>query len=271
AAQFWYDNLTPRSTDGFHQLRDRFQANFLQQRRFQKTQVKIIGIRQRPDESLKDYVARFSKDTLHMADRSDVMVLRAFISGIRPGRLFKDLIAKPPKSLEDLFIQTNNFIWAEEANNENSLREPRQETKQHMTYKDLPRRNKDKHVSRSANRHNESHRFSREAFTALVKSPAEILATSEGKSVLRPPSRMFTLASKKDRTKYCEFYEDHGHQTNDCIDLRKEIEACIRKGRMAHLARGAKTHNNSQNTQASGSKDTRNAQIEWGKKENANV
>lgn len=64
---------------------------------------------------MKDYVDRFSKETLHMADRSDVMVSRAFISGLQPGRLFKDLIARPPVSLEDLFTQTNNFIRAEEA------------------------------------------------------------------------------------------------------------------------------------------------------------
>ncbi|GJV25649.1 reverse transcriptase domain-containing protein [Tanacetum coccineum] len=83
-----------------------------------------------------------------MADQSDVMVSGAFISSMRPGRLFKDLIAKPPTSLEDLFTQTNKFIRAEEANNENRLQEPRRETKQHMTYKDMPRRNKDMHVSR---------------------------------------------------------------------------------------------------------------------------
>ncbi|GJU92858.1 reverse transcriptase domain-containing protein [Tanacetum coccineum] len=39
AARFWYDNLAPGSIDGFHQLRDKFRANFLQQRRFQKTQA----------------------------------------------------------------------------------------------------------------------------------------------------------------------------------------------------------------------------------------
>ncbi|GJX06710.1 retrovirus-related pol polyprotein from transposon TNT 1-94 [Tanacetum coccineum] len=77
---------------------------------FQKTQAEILGIRQRPDESLKDCVARFSKETLHMVDRSDVMISGAFISGLRPERLFKDLIAKPPTSLEDLFTQTHNFI-----------------------------------------------------------------------------------------------------------------------------------------------------------------
>ncbi|GJZ23749.1 reverse transcriptase domain-containing protein [Tanacetum coccineum] len=39
AARFWYDNLAPGSIDGFHQLRDKFRANFLQQQRFQKTQA----------------------------------------------------------------------------------------------------------------------------------------------------------------------------------------------------------------------------------------
>ncbi|GJT91004.1 reverse transcriptase domain-containing protein [Tanacetum coccineum] len=232
AARFWYDNLAPSSIDGFHLLRDKFRANFLQQIRFQKTQAEILGIRQQHEESLKDYVARFSEETLHMATRSDTMVYGAFISGLRPGRLFKDLIAKPPSSLEDLFTQTHNFIRAEDVNNENRLREPRRETKQHMTYKDLPRRSRDKHIPRPATRQVESYRLSRDNFTALIKSPVEILATSEGKTMLRPPPKMFTPANKRGRTKYCEFHGDHGHETNDCIDLRKEIEACVKKPRV---------------------------------------
>ncbi|PWA86423.1 hypothetical protein CTI12_AA044060 [Artemisia annua] len=229
AARFWYENLDPGSSDGFHELQDKFRANFLQQRRFQKTQVEILGIWQRPDESLKDYVARFSKETLHMADRSDAMVSGAFINGLRPGRLFKDLIARPPTSLEDLFTQTHNFIRAEEANNENRLREPRQgncETKQHVTYKDLPRKHKDKFVSCSAARYNEHRKAAHDGYTALVKSPAEIFATVEGKSILRPPPKMFTPGNKRDKTKYREFHEDHGHDTNDCIDLRRNRNVC---------------------------------------------
>ncbi|GKA72557.1 gag protein [Tanacetum coccineum] len=160
AARFWYENLAPGSIDGFHQLRDKFRANFLQQHRFQKTQVKILGIQQRPNESLKDYVTRFNKETLHMADQSDVIASRAFISCLRPGRLFKDLISRPPTSLEDLFTQTHNFIRAEDANNENRLREPRhgnRETKQHATYKDLSRRPKDRFVSHTATQYNKHH------------------------------------------------------------------------------------------------------------------
>ncbi|GJU45740.1 reverse transcriptase domain-containing protein [Tanacetum coccineum] len=49
-----------------------------------------------------------------MTDHSDGMMTGAFISGLRPGRLFKDLIARPPLSLEDLYNQANNFIRVEE-------------------------------------------------------------------------------------------------------------------------------------------------------------
>ena len=40
--------------------------------------------------------------------------------------------------------------------------------------------------------------------------------------------------TKRDLTKYCEFHRHHGHRTDDCIQLRKEIEFLIRRG---HLRR----------------------------------
>ena len=40
--------------------------------------------------------------------------------------------------------------------------------------------------------------------------------------------------AKRDDTKYCEFHRGHGHQTDDCIQLRKEIEYLIQHG---HLSR----------------------------------
>jgi hypothetical protein len=90
-------NLSLGCINSFHELRDKFRANFLLQRRFQKTQAEILGIRQRSDESLRDYLGRFRKETLDITDRSDEMMTWAFISGLRPGRFFKDLIARPPR------------------------------------------------------------------------------------------------------------------------------------------------------------------------------
>ncbi|GJU07443.1 reverse transcriptase domain-containing protein [Tanacetum coccineum] len=169
------------------------------------------------------------------------MMTRAFISGLRPGRFFKDLISWPPASMEDLFTQAHNFIRVDEANTENRLRDSRI-------------------------RPNERPNVNNSSFTPLIKSPAKIYATSEGKAVLRPPSRMFAPAHRRDRARYCEFYNDHGHDTNDCIDMRKEIEACIKSGRLSHLAKGAKTQNSNQNPSSLGASERGKNQIDWKQK-----
>ena len=36
--------------------------------------------------------------------------------------------------------------------------------------------------------------------------------------------------AKRDNTRYCEFHRDYGHRTEDCIQLRKEIEYLIQRG-----------------------------------------
>nr|GEW41187.1 reverse transcriptase domain-containing protein [Tanacetum cinerariifolium] len=131
----------------------------------------------------------FGKETLHITIRSDEMMTGAFISGLRPGRFFKDLIARPPASMEDLFTQAHNFIRADEANTENRLRDSRwvpNDNKSGQGYKDISRRHKDKYVNRPRIRPNEHPNVNNSSFTPLIKSPAEIYATSEGKAVLRP-------------------------------------------------------------------------------------
>ena len=45
---------------------------------------------------------------------------------------------------------------------------------------------------------------------------------------------MRTDPTKRDTAKYCEFHRDHRHQTDDCIQLRKEIEYLIRRGYLRH-------------------------------------
>ena len=48
----------------------------------------------------------------------------------------------------------------------------------------------------------------------------------------------------RDNTRYCEFHRDYGHRTDDCIQLRKEIEYLIRCG---YLRRFIAPQNQAQN------------------------
>ncbi|GJU31594.1 reverse transcriptase domain-containing protein [Tanacetum coccineum] len=51
---------------------------------------------------------------------------------------------------------------------------------------------------------------------------------------------MIRSRRSRDTTKYCYFHEDHGHDTNDCRQLRHHIEEAVKSGQLSHLVKGIK-------------------------------
>ena len=77
-------------------------------------------------------------------------------------------------------------------------------------------------------------RYSPRRFTPLTVAVSEVLREVQHENFLRWSSQMRTDPTKRDNTKYCEFHRDHGHRTDDCIQLKKEIEYLIRQGYLRH-------------------------------------
>ena len=46
------------------------------------------------------------------------------------------------------------------------------------------------------------------------------------------PGKLKGDPSKRPRNKYCHFHRDHEHDTSDCYDLKQQIEALIRQGKL---------------------------------------
>ena len=46
------------------------------------------------------------------------------------------------------------------------------------------------------------------------------------------PRKLKSDPSKRSRNKYCRFHRDHDHDTADCYDLKQQIEALIREGKL---------------------------------------
>ncbi|GJR43955.1 reverse transcriptase domain-containing protein [Tanacetum coccineum] len=74
----------------------------------------------------------------------------------------------------------------------------------------------------------------------LSKSPREILATEKVAKMFEQPPQMFRNRRSRDMTKYCHFHEDHGHDINDCRQLRNQIEEAVKSGQLSHLVKGIK-------------------------------
>ena len=73
-------------------------------------------------------------------------------------------------------------------------------------------------------------RYSPRRFTPLMAAVSQVLREVQHEQFLRWPSHMRSDPTKRDNTRYCEFHRDHGHRTDDCIQLRKEIEYLIQRG-----------------------------------------
>nr|GEU68219.1 hypothetical protein [Tanacetum cinerariifolium] len=70
------------------------------------------------------------------------------------------------------------------------------------------------------------------------RTPKENLAAEEGKFQQPPP--MVTPLEKRSNNKFCDFYNDKGHNTDECMQLKKQIEELVRAGKLSHLIKGIK-------------------------------
>nr|GEY31055.1 reverse transcriptase domain-containing protein [Tanacetum cinerariifolium] len=70
-------------------------------------------------------------------------------------------------------------------------------------------------------------------FSLLTKTSKEIFASDKGKFKAPPP--MTTLVEKQNHENFCEFHGEVGHNTNECMNLRKQIEEMIKAGKVLHL------------------------------------
>ncbi|GJY88818.1 reverse transcriptase domain-containing protein [Tanacetum coccineum] len=55
--------------------------------------------------------------------------------------------------------------------------------------------------------------------------PKEILVVEEGK--FKPPPPMVTPAEKRSSNKFCDFHNDKGHSTDECMQLKKQIKELL--------------------------------------------
>ena len=55
------------------------------------------------------------------------------------------------------------------------------------------------------------------------------------------PRKLRSDPNKRSRDKYCRFHRDHGHDTADCYDLKQQIKALIRQGKLQKFVSKEKT------------------------------
>ena len=74
-----------------------------------------MSIKQREDETLKSYIARFNKEALLIDEVDDKKLVAAFTNGLWKGKFLFSLYKNDPKTRSDVLYRATKYINMEDA------------------------------------------------------------------------------------------------------------------------------------------------------------
>ncbi|GJY90862.1 hypothetical protein Tco_0506058 [Tanacetum coccineum] len=177
--------------------------------------VEIHHIKQREGESTEAFMERFKAESMHVSGAPEFMKISVFMYGITNPDLIKKLNDNIPKYVDEMMNVTITFLRGEVAAANQSKKKVPPAWKHHETshrpYFDKRLDFKNQHKSNRQQDH----------FTPLTKTPKEILAVDTVKFKALPP--MTGPVENRNKKKFCEFNGDKGHNTDECIHLKRKI------------------------------------------------
>ena len=245
----WFNRLPPSSISSFRELSIAFVSHFIGARTYRKPSYHLLTIKQRSQESLRSYVQRFNAESLKVYIPDEKFAITAFIAGL--GVQSKDLmfsISKNPQtSMAEVLAKEEKYINGEEAlisrkessstHKEKSGTDKRRgrSPKRQSDRERSPKKDGERSLKRRGNLRDRlgppqlerRRRYSPQRFTPLTASVSQVLHEVQNEQFLRWPTQMKSDPTTRDNTRYCEFHRDYGHRTDDCIQLKREIEYLI--------------------------------------------
>ena len=263
----WFNRLPPSSVSSFRELSIAFVSHLIGARKYRKTGYHLLTIKQSPQESMRSYVQRFNAESLKVDVPDEKFAITAFISrlGVQSKDLMFSISKNPQASMAEVLAKVEKYINGEEAliskKESSSTHKERSRTgkqqgrspKRQRNRERSPKKDRERSLKRPASVRDRlgppqpelRRQCSPQRFTTLTATVSQVLREVQHEQFLKWLTQMRSDPTKIDNTRYSEFHRDHDHQTDDCIQLRKEIEYLIRRGYL-HLFVSSEGQNQAQ-------------------------
>nr|XP_025616859.1 uncharacterized protein LOC112709178 [Arachis hypogaea] len=214
----WLCALPAGSISRFHQLAKLFEEHFAGSAIYLHDSDYLNTIKQGPNESLKDYMTRFTKVAISIPDLHPEVHLHAIKSGLRPGKFQETIAVAKPKTLAEFREKAKGQIDIEE------LRQARKSDKSHFREEE-----KSSPIKKSFKL---TPRF--DSYTQFNTKREDIIKEILNSKLIKPPRKAGTYQDTKnvDKSKYCTFHQKHGHNTDDCVVAKDLLERLARQGHL---------------------------------------
>ncbi|XP_059428602.1 uncharacterized protein LOC132162383 [Corylus avellana] len=246
-AKEWFGSLSPKSVDSFDYLGQQFLGQFLATGRRKKNPTYLLSLMQGKDESLKEYLSRFNREKLTVESTDEQTILSALMHGIQTeGPLMAELSKRPKTgTLRQFNSKAEEFINQEETISallkskaaESKFAADPVMTKPRVI---IEKKKKDSQNPKVQDKKvgllpHPNHHQQYVGWTPLNTTVYRVFMEVKKDPSFRWPGRMKSPPQHRSTQKFCEYHNDHGHQTEDCISLRFEIEKFLRNGKLLNF------------------------------------
>nr|GEW00471.1 reverse transcriptase domain-containing protein [Tanacetum cinerariifolium] len=241
-ARGWFDRMPNGSINSWSDLREKFVERFALRRRRSKDPTEVSKIVRKANESLPDFKERWTEKMGYIQGVPEVMQISAFMSNSKCLELARRFVDQVPQTVTEMMKRVDDFVKSDEAFKSTELPKGEQSEKGHgVPYKGFrpPRAIQGGGPPRGEgyNAYNRrDHYLPYVPPRQMGRRPKEILAT-ELQLQLPPPSPLIGTPKKENMDKYCNYHGEKGHYTNDCFQLKRQLEIVLESGKLNHLVK----------------------------------
>nr|XP_023896904.1 uncharacterized protein LOC112008797 [Quercus suber] len=231
AARVWFSKLPASSIANFEQLNDSFIRHFIGGQCQKSPTSYLLIVRQQEGESWRDYVKLFNKAVLEIDEADDQVIMTTLQAGLNNPDFIFSLGKTLPTSTMNLLFKAQKYMNGEDALTVKGLmgKWKNEETEEsHGKKKD----HKDLCSEAKTSKSSPDPSKKKMNFTPLVMPADKILMQIKDELGLKWPKLLSTSSRKRDPKKYCRFHKDHGHYSDECHDLKEQIEELIQRGKL---------------------------------------
>ena len=165
-----------------------------------------------------------------MNEADDKVKLTAFKANLKSREFMVSLTKNPLKMTAEMLLKAQKYMNAEDTLVAiEGVEKPQEKKKEKEDDRRRQKRDRADRQNDEKNRRRDDKNPRPMKFTPLVVPVDQILTEIKDEQILKWPRLLHSSPSVHDNRKHYHFHKDHGHYTEDCRDLKEQIEELIQK------------------------------------------